>query len=256
MLQAVGVSDSGEFVTVGVRFHARIAAALALGILSCLVAASPLRAQSPADGAWQGTPWEQRMGVPYFEKRVAQGDAEAAYRLGQIYQQGVGAEDGGGRDLAEALIWYRKAAELGHPLGQFKAGLLLESGQAGPLDLSEAAQWYEAAAEQGVIPAAFNLARFYEAGTGVPKNLGKAAALYEAAAQAGIATAARNLGNLYLLGRGVGQDKIEALAWFLVAERGGAPGAEKLREDLEEQLDEAGRTKAAARAKSLGARNG
>ena len=67
-------------MTVGIRFHASIAAALALGILSCLAAASPLRAQSPDDGSWQGTPWEQRMGVPYFEKRAGQGDAEAAYR--------------------------------------------------------------------------------------------------------------------------------------------------------------------------------
>ena len=65
-------------MTVGIRFHASIAAALALGILSCLAAASPLRAQSPDDGSWQGTPWEQRMGVPYFEKRAGQGDAEAA----------------------------------------------------------------------------------------------------------------------------------------------------------------------------------
>ena len=228
------------------------AAALALGILSCLAAASPLRAQSPDDGSWQGTPWEQRMGVPYFEKRAGQGDAEAAYRLGRLYQQGVGKN----RNLAEALSWYRKAAELGHPLGQFKTGLLLESGEAGELGLAEAAKWYEAAVEQGVVPAAFNLARFYENGSGVPEDPGKAAALYEIAARAGIATAARNLGNLYLLGRGVAQDKIEALAWLLVAEQGGASGAAKLREDLEEQLDEAGRNKAATRAKSLGARNG
>ena len=107
-----------------------------------------------------------------------------------------------------------------------------------------------------MVPAAFNLARFYENGSGVPEDPGKAAALYEIAARAGIATAARNLGNLYLLGRGVAQDKIEALAWLLVAEQGGASGAAKLREDLEEQLDEAGRNKAATRAKSLGARNG
>ena len=47
-------------------------------------------------------------------KAAEQGDAEAQFALGQMYEKGV---DGGGDD-AEAAHWYFMAAEQGHAVVQ------------------------------------------------------------------------------------------------------------------------------------------
>tara|TARA_B100000315_G_scaffold196176_1_gene187254 strand:- start:128 stop:496 length:369 start_codon:yes stop_codon:yes gene_type:complete len=54
-----------------------------------------------------------------------QGDAQAQYSLGLMYEKGQGVA----RDDAQALKWYRKAVEQGHADAQFLLGLVYEKGR-------------------------------------------------------------------------------------------------------------------------------
>jgi TPR repeat protein len=58
------------------------------------------------------------------------------------------------QDYAQALNWYRNAAEQGNPDGQFNLASLLEHGQGAAIDISQAVGWYRRAAEQGNTGAA------------------------------------------------------------------------------------------------------
>ena len=53
------------------------------------------------------------------------------------------------RDDAEAVRWYRRAAEQGHTLGQTNLGVRYRDGRGVSQDHGEAVRWFRRAAEQG-----------------------------------------------------------------------------------------------------------
>ena len=61
------------------------------------------------------------------------------------------------RDDAEALKWWRKAAEQGDAKAQFNLGVMYDKGQGVMRNYAEAAKWYRKAAEQGDADAQRNL---------------------------------------------------------------------------------------------------
>jgi len=63
------------------------------------------------------------------------------------------------QDYAEAIQWYRKAAEQGHANGQCNLGVMYANGRGVMQDYAEAIQWYRKAAEQGVVNAVSALKR-------------------------------------------------------------------------------------------------
>ena len=65
--------------------------------------------------------------------------------LGVCYENGKGVA----KDEAEAVGWYRKAAEQGLDLGQFNLGVCYENGKGVAKDSAEAVRWYRKAAAQG-----------------------------------------------------------------------------------------------------------
>lgn len=70
-----------------------------------------------------------------------QGDVNAMYYVGKIYEQGLGVEP----DYALAAEWYRKAAEKGHSPSMINLGSLYEAGRGVPQDLTQAMNWYRKA---------------------------------------------------------------------------------------------------------------
>jgi tetratricopeptide (TPR) repeat protein len=60
-------------------------------------------------------------------------------------------------DDAEALKWYRKAAEQGHVSAQYNLGVMYGKGEGVTQDYAEALKWYRKAAEQGHAKAQNNL---------------------------------------------------------------------------------------------------
>jgi uncharacterized protein len=74
------------------------------------------------------------------------------------------------QDDAEAVHWYRKAAEKGFPPAESNLGVSYENGKGVPQDYAEAVIWYRKAAEQGYGVAQNNLGGMYSRGLGVPKD--------------------------------------------------------------------------------------
>ncbi len=77
---------------------------------------------------------------------------------------------GGPHDDAEAVKWYRKAAEQGDGDAQFNLALMYYNGLYVPQDYAEAAKWYRKAAEQGHAKAQYNLDLMYGKGLGVSQD--------------------------------------------------------------------------------------
>ena len=86
-----------------------------------------------------------------------------------------------------------------------------------PEDDAEAVRWYRLAAEQGYAAAQYILGFIYAEGRGVPKDDVKAVRWYRLAAEQGHASAQNNLGNRYANGQGVPQDYVQAHVWYNLA---------------------------------------
>ena len=128
------------------------------------------------------------------------------------------------KNYAEAIRWYRKAADKGLAKAQANLGLMYEKGQGVPQDYSLALDWYRKAAAQGFAAAQHSVGYFYEKGLGVKKDSAQAVAWFRKAAEQGIAVAQHNLGNMYLNGSGVRMDQAEAMRWYRkAADQGFAP---------------------------------
>ncbi|MDK4554752.1 tetratricopeptide repeat protein [Kingella kingae] len=117
-----------------------------------------------------------------------QGDATAQHNLAVLYQDGLGTK----ADIAQALMWYEKAAAQGNAEAQFMAGLLHSDQQ----QYERAVYWYTLAAKQGHVEAQNNLAARYATGTGVERNIDTAIEWYRKAAEQGHASASHTMQQL------------------------------------------------------------
>ncbi len=64
-----------------------------------------------------------------------------------MYHEGQGVP----QDYAEAVKWFRLAAEQGNADGQYVLGSMYYKGHGVPQDYAEAVKWYRLAAEQGAL---------------------------------------------------------------------------------------------------------
>lgn len=71
-----------------------------------------------------------------------EGDAEAQYYVGQMFERGLGVDP----DFEAAAQWYLKASEQDYSAAQIALGSLYEAGRGVPQDSEEALRWYRRAA--------------------------------------------------------------------------------------------------------------
>jgi len=116
---------------------------------------------------------------------------------------------------ANRLAYWRRAAELGVPAGQWLVGCCVGADLAG--DNAEAVRWYRMAAEQGYAPALHSLAQCHARGDGVAEDKTAAIRWFRRAADQGYPIAQDVLGRCYWEGEGVAADPAEAARWFLKA---------------------------------------
>ena len=83
-----------------------------------------------------------------------------------MYTHGIGVA----ADHAQAVRWYRKAAEQGNASAQSNLGFMYHEGQGVERDFEDSAQWFNRAAEQGDATAQFYLGLMYVKGEGVDKD--------------------------------------------------------------------------------------
>ena len=107
-----------------------------------------------------------------------------------MYYQGNGVP----QDYAEAVSWYRKAADQGDAWGQDELGFAYYQGKGVPQDYTEAVRWFRKAADQGDERAQYDLGCMYDLGKGVQQDRAEAARWYQKAADQGDERAQRALG--------------------------------------------------------------
>ena len=157
--------------------------------------------------------------VKWFRQAAEQGNAYAQSRLGRCYYDGEGVT----QNYEEAVKWFRLAAEQGNAFAQRNLGYCYHKGLGVTKNQVEAVKWNRVAAEQGDADAQFNLGLAYKNGEGVIKDYIESAKWYRLAAEQGDADAQNNLGVCYEDGQGVTKDFGEAVKWYRrAAEQGNA----------------------------------
>ena len=155
--------------------------------------------------------------IAELRRQAEQGDPDAQSILGNMYRLGRGVP----QDEAEAVRWYRLAAEQG--LAGWQAPSLRSGGTSQSL----------LAAKQGYALTQYNLGRMYFLGLGVLKNADEAVRRYRLAAEQGHAKAQGSLGLMFALGQGVREDHGRAHMWFNIASANGDDTARAGRDALE-----------------------
>ena len=127
-----------------------------------------------------------------LNRRADQGEVAAQLELGRRHEDG----DSTRINTSEASRWYARAAEAGHPEGQYRYGLALLEGRGVVQDYHSALEWLTRAAEQNH------------------------------------AKAQRRLGQMYADGRGTPVDKVRAYVWLSLAAAGGEDDAARQRDQV------------------------
>jgi TPR repeat protein len=155
----------------------------------------------------------------WYRLAADQGNATAQNNIGWLYDNGWGLK----QDYIEAMRWYRLAADQGNASAQNNIGWLYRNGCGVKQDYVEAMRWYRLAADQGNASAQNNIGSLYQNGSGVKQDYAEAMRWFRPAADRGNAFAQNNIGSLYQNGSGVKQDYVEAMRWYrLAADQGNA----------------------------------
>lgn len=145
--------------------------------------------------------------------RIAErGDAQAQFDLGFMYATGISHFE---VDDAEAVTWYRRAAEQGFAPAQSALGRAYAHGPVLEQDFTQAATWCRLGAEQGDADGQLCMVSLYAGGCGVEQDYAESARWYRLAADGGSGVAQARLGDMYATGEdGVRQDPVEADKWY------------------------------------------
>lgn len=174
--------------------------------------------------------------VAEYREKVEKGDVQAQYLLAQCLEKGTGCQ----KNIDDAFMWYEKAAEGGLAEAQNIWGEYLYK----KAMCAEAVNFYRKAAQQGHKYAARNLAECFEKGAGCKKNLQEALCWYKKAyaqgvkvkqhieviekalekqalfnkytedAKKGVVSAQYALAECLYNGDGCAVDRVQALAWY------------------------------------------
>ena len=126
---------------------------------------------------------------------------------------------------AQALSWYRLAAQNNLPQAIFNVGVFYENGAVVDKDLNKAFQLVQKAAISGIPQAMFRLAGYYQQGAGVAQDPIAAAGWFERSAKAGLPQGKLVYGIMLENGSGVDQSIPAAAKFYEEAAEAGLPQA-------------------------------
>lgn len=205
-------------------------AALPATVSSGTDAPGPMASAPLATGSPLAIPAEA--GPAALRQAAAEGDAKAQFEIGSRYAEARGVKE----DMAQAAMWYERAADLGFAPAQYRIGNFYEKGIGVERDIQKAKTWYQLAAGQGNASAMHNLAvLFAMAADGVTDNE-SAVRWFEAAADLGVKDSQFNLGILAAKGVGMKQNLEEAYKWFTLVANAGDKDAASKRDEVANAL--------------------
>ncbi|RCK80635.1 MAG: hypothetical protein OZSIB_2948 [Candidatus Ozemobacter sibiricus] len=184
------------------------------------------------DRSWPGT--NPKEAEKWLMKAAGQGQPAALHALGEMHLAR--------ETFAEALEFFQRAADLGHPPSQYRLGAMFAEGRGVARHLDKARMWLQKAAESGHPRAQAALGELLLAAAGptgsrtaAPTALAEAARLFQAAAAAGDPVGQVRLAEMLLEGRGIPKDATEAARLALAAADQGHPPAQLLMGILSEE---------------------
>lgn len=175
-----------------------------------------------------------KIAAVWFEKAATQGNAEAQYQLGNLYENSQLP-----KDYKVAANWYLKAAQQGSAKAQARLGVFYAEGMGVGKNTNEALLWSGKAALQGNQEAQFWLGLLYKLGNVIPQNDTLARGWLTKAAAQGHPNALLLLAGMYKEGEGGPKDPILAHALNKLAIANNTEmmrNAVKMRENLVDQL--------------------
>ncbi len=164
-------------------------------------------------------------------------DYEGMWRMtvflsGACYALGQGID----KNEAEAVKWYRKAAEQENVSAQFFLASCYAEGHGVVKNATSAVMWYQKAAEQGHPEAESYLGQYYYVGRGVFKDTVEAVKWFRKAAEQGDKKAQALLGWCYEAGDGVVKNEVESYKWLLIAVANGNDASKQYAPSFERRL--------------------
>lgn len=172
--------------------------------------------------------------IAALEQAAAQGNAEAAYRLGLIYGNG----DGTPLDYPKAAARFRQAADTGHGAAMRALAMLHAAGYGVPLDETETRRLLLAGAGAGDADAQVAAGAMFQFGQyGAEPDAKAMLQWYQRAAEQGNARAQFALGKLMAAGERVQQNDEAAFQWLSLAIMNGNEPARKELAMLTARLD-------------------
>ena len=168
---------------------------IALALIILMVSfAGPVAAAELDDAVAAARRGEYTAAWQRLSPLAEKGDARAQFDIAFMQAYGWGVP----RNPAEAIVWYRKAADQGLQVAQHFLGIAYVNGEGVRQDDAEAARWFARAAVQGFSQAQYMLGLMTIDGRGVQKDVVQGYALLVMAGQGGVRSAARLIQRLAL----------------------------------------------------------
>ena len=213
-----------------------------LAVLMVLIAALVLAAGCAGPNYQAGMkhyrPENAAQAVAELKPLAEQGDADAQFKLGSLYYQGLGLP----QDYKEAIIWLRKAAEQRNVYAQVTLGTIYAEGVRGAIekDYPQALMWFIFAAAEGDKEAMefrdAMASRMTPSQIAEAQKMGREFKPQDAyiklykelknLAEQGNAEAQLKVGFMYYSGRGIVQDYEKSIYWFKKSALQGNPLAQ------------------------------
>jgi len=140
------------------------------------------------------------------------------------------------KDFAEAVVWFRKAAENRLAVAQYNLAVAYDLGAGVEQDAKKAVFWYRKAALQNDPDAQVLLAICLHNGDGVERNFDEAEKWFKRAAGLGSADAQYQISLYYIEGRAVPKDYVQAYVFLSMAAAQGDSDAGELKEALSKKM--------------------
>jgi TPR repeat protein len=121
------------------------------------------------------------------------------------------------RDYVEAARWFKLAAEQGHHDSQYKLGSMYEHGIGVEKNIDFSLEWFTKSAEGQNVYAQNQLGWIYTYGHGVERNYDLAVKWFRSASERNYCVPQANLSTMYRDGKGVSQDNGLARTWWNLA---------------------------------------
>ncbi|KAI8886566.1 HCP-like protein [Backusella circina FSU 941] len=147
--------------------------------------------------------------IQIYKYIAEQGDIEAQYKLGLAFEESFSEPN-----YLEAVKWFTMSANNSHSNAMYRLGLLYEKGLGVCQNYLKAIQLYKKSSVKGNNDSSYRLATVYHHGKGVKIDPTKALQYYTDAACKGQYEAECDLGILFYKGELVQKNHLEALKWL------------------------------------------